>query len=294
MEPNESTQGSTGEKISLSGDYRAGCCGAVKKLLQDQSFPNCSEHGETLWSWIPPFVHNDYYSTVALIKQWRHLQKKFFDGMAFHDAVSVKVTTPFVSSVEESAAARESEDAEVAPDTKPLPVIVLQAAIIVRGRTITEGVIIEAVGPAWFEILRQLERDPAFLYGFSQYSREFEELIAGAYKREGWAEVVLTPRSNDKGRDIIVSKPGFGSVRLIDQVKAYAPNHPVTAKDVDALLGVLMREQNVSKGIVTTTSRFAPGIEKDENIRRLMPYRLELRNGKDLCNWLSELSKTKS
>ena len=291
MEPNESTHGRTGEKISFSGEYRATCCGAVKELLQEGSFPICSEHGETVWSWIPPFVQSNYYSTVALLKKWRQLRRRTFDSILVRDAAAVKVIEALA---QEKADARDTVEAEVLPDGKPLPVIVLQAAIIVPGKKITEGVIIEAVGPAWFEILRQLERDPAFLYGFSQYSREFEELIAGAYKREGWPEVVLTPRSNDKGRDIIVSKPGFGSVRMIDQLKAYAPNHLVTADDVRAVVGVLTLEQNVSKGVVTTTSHFAPGIEKDENIRRLMPYRLELRNGKDLCNWLSELSKTKS
>ena len=162
------------------------------------------------------------------------------------------------------------------------------------GNKTSEGQMIEAVGPAWFEILKQLERDPTFLFRFKEYDREFEELIAGAYKREGWPEVILTPRSNDRGRDIIASKPGFGSVRFIDQVKAYAPNHRVTANDVRALIGVLTLEQNVSKGIVTTTSQFAPGIEKDENIKRLLPYRLELKNGKQVRDWLLRLYKSDS
>jgi restriction system protein len=160
---------------------------------------------------------------------------------------------------------------------------------------VTDGVVIEAVGPAFFEILKQLERDPGFLYSFSKNARMFEELIAGAYERDGWGEVILTPRSGDKGRDVIAAtKPNFGSIRIVDQVKAYSPNHRVTAKDVDALLGVLLREPNVSKGIVTTTSLFAPGIAKDENIKRLIPYRLELRDGKRLLDWLKTLYKSKS
>ncbi|MBI2360629.1 MAG: restriction endonuclease [Deltaproteobacteria bacterium] len=67
--------------------------------------------------------------------------------------------------------------------------------------------------------------------------RKLEEIIAGAYEREGWPEVVLTPRSGDRGRNVIATKPGIGSIRIIDQVKAYAPDHPVTADEVRAVLG---------------------------------------------------------
>ena len=59
------------------------------------------------------------------------------------------------------------------------------------------------------------------------------------------------------------------------------------ADDVRALAGVLLRDQNVSKGIVTTTSTFAPGIE--EEMKALIPYRLELKDGKQLREWLTGL-----
>jgi len=47
----------------------------------------------------------------------------------------------------------------------------------------------------------------------------WEEIIAGAYKKAGFDEVTLTPRSGDLGRDVIAIKKGLGSVRVIDQVK---------------------------------------------------------------------------
>jgi restriction system protein len=72
-------------------------------------------------------------------------------------------------------------------------------------------------------------------------------------------------------------------------VKAYNPNHLVTANDVRALIGVITVEANVSKGILTTTSDFAPGILQDENIKRLMPYRLELKPKQALLDWLTSL-----
>ena len=68
-----------------------------------------------------------------------------------------------------------------------------------------------------------------------------------------------------------------GSICIIEQVKAYRPGHKVPADDVRALLGVLSRDQNVSKGIVTTTSMFAPGIE--EEMKLFIPNRLELKDG---------------
>jgi restriction system protein len=284
MMPSESTHGRTGQVISLSGAYRALCCGAVRQLTAGESFPKCPEHGETEWDWIPPspFVQNDW-GTAALVAHWRHLQSQWTRAAIAQTLSLGQTVTPGTGEVLISGSKAEA-----------YPGILLQAAIIVPGNRVSEGVMIEAVGPAWFEIIKQLERDPKFLYRFSDYDREFEELIAGAYEREGWPEVILTPRRGDKGRDVIASKPGFGSVRFIDQVKAYSPNHFVTADDVRALIGVLTLDQNVSKGVVTTTSQFAPGIEKDENIKRLMPFRLELRDGKSLCDWLLALYKPKS
>jgi len=117
--------------------------------------------------------------------------------------------------------------------------------------------------------------------------RTLEELIAGAYTREGWREVILTPRSGDGGRDIIASRPDLGTIRIYDQVKAYSPGHVVTADEVRALFGVVTRDQNVSKGIVTTTTTFAPRVR--EEWKAVMPYRLDLKDGPALAAWLTGL-----
>jgi restriction system protein len=60
----------------------------------------------------------------------------------------------------------------------------------------------------------------------------------------------------------------------------------VSANDVRALLGVLTADASVSKGIITTTSEFAPGIRKEPGLKRFMPYRLELKEGPELRAWL--------
>jgi restriction system protein len=139
------------------------------------------------------------------------------------------------------------------------------------------------------EIYREIERDPDFLIQFVKHPRFFEEFIAGAYIRAGWDEVILTPRSNDGGRDVIASKRGFGAIRFLEQAKAYSPGHLVTHDDVRASLGVLSADLNASKCLITTTSDFQPTVATSEQFRPFIPNRLELKNGKATLNWLREI-----
>jgi restriction system protein len=142
----------------------------------------------------------------------------------------------------------------------------------------------------WFEMLREIERDPDFLFLFARHPRRFEEFIAASYERAGWPQVELTPPSADGGRDVIATMPGVGSVRFLEQCKAYSPGRLVTHNDVRAMLGVLQTSSNASKGIVTTTSGFQPGIFKTKEFEPFLPYRLELRDGKSLRRWLQQIA----
>jgi restriction system protein len=170
-----------------------------------------------------------------------------------------------------------------------LPEITLQALLQFGDRT-NEGQLIRAVAVPWYEILALIQKDPQASYLLG--ARKWEEIIAGAYERAGF-NVILTPASGDRGRDIIATKAdmGSGSIRIFDQVKAYKPGHVVTAEEVRAMIGTLDGE-NVSKGIVTTTSMFAPRLMDNDNIRRLVPHRLDLRPGDLLFPWLDEVAKT--
>lgn len=160
--------------------------------------------------------------------------------------------------------------------------------VLVRGDTTDEGAIIEAVALPWFDIIKQINSDPRRVHDLSP--RMWEEIIAGAYKRAGFDEVILTPRSGDLGRDVIATKRGIGIVRVIDQVKAFKPGHLVDANDVRALMGVLANDGG-SKGFLTTTSDFAPRLRDDPLIKPWIPSRLELVNGIDLLNRLRALAK---
>jgi hypothetical protein len=89
------------------------------------------------------------------------------------------------------------------------------------GEKSDEGRLILAVTPAWLEILSELERDSE---AFAKLTwRQFEELIGGGYKEDGWDLTILTPRSGDKGRDIVATTSDVGTIRIIDQVSDRLP-----------------------------------------------------------------------
>ena len=173
------------------------------------------------------------------------------------------------------------------PEYHPLkpesPSLLLQAVVDLGGKTF-DGDLIQAVAYPWLEIIKMIDKDPSVVFQIDP--RKWEEMIAGWYKEYGFDEVILTPRSGDLGRDVIAVKRGILSVRIIDQVKAYKPGHLVPANDVRALLGVLNSDRNASKGLVTTTSDFAPKVGMDEFIAPYIPNRLELVNGKELVERL--------
>lgn len=218
--------------------------------------------------WAQTEMHE--YGLPSLVHYWRKKERDAIRAATFQIISPIGIP---------------SEEAFGKPDVQKSPQLLVQAAIVVLGDKTNEGSLVEAVSLPWFEIIKEIERDPRFLFEIPW--RKLEELIAAAYKRAGFPEVVLTPPSRDRGGDIIATRPGIGSIRLIDQVKAYAPNHRVSANDVRALLGVLERDKNVSKGIVTTTSSFAPGIFKE--LEAFIPFRLELKDGKQLQEWLFSL-----
>jgi hypothetical protein len=51
---------------------------------------------------------------------------------------------------------------------------------------------------------------------FQMTPRMWEEMVAGAYERAGFDDVILTPRSGNLGRHVIAIKHGLGTIRVID------------------------------------------------------------------------------
>ena len=157
--------------------------------------------------------------------------------------------------------------------------------LIIPERARNRGVLVKSYAAAWVEIVRYLGDD--WTLAFKIGSRSWEELLAGAFDKDGF-KVTLTPRSGDHGRDVIALKDGVGCMRILGSMKALGPDHLVTREHVHEMLGVVSAE-GATKGIIATTSDFAPKIMDAPGLAELMPYRLELMNGDQLQKWLKEL-----
>jgi restriction system protein len=223
----------------------------------------------------PPFqpIAGSGSDLAALVAHWRRL-KSAPAVQAAAVQLGLHVSEPIVV----------GEEVHVVITSPPI-VLPVGISLVERGDTTAEGHLITGVTIAWWAIIKELERNPEFqLHTIG--SRAFEELLAGAYEREGW-KVILTPRSGDLGRDVIATLSGIaGSIRIIDQAKAYKPGLIVEANDVRAMTGVLLASPDVTKAFVTTTSRFAPGVSTDAILKPLMPFKLELRDGARTREWL--------
>lgn len=168
----------------------------------------------------------------------------------------------------------------------------LMQAVVIPGESTEEGTLVAAVTVPWLELAKQISRDPNFMFQIDW--RKWEEILAGAYKAQGFDEVVLTPRAGDLGRDVIAVRHGVLSIRILGQMKSYKPGHLVPADDVRALLGVINGDHGASKGVLTTTSDFAPRIHTDAIIAPHLPTRLELISGTKLREWLRSLAQSES
>jgi restriction system protein len=163
------------------------------------------------------------------------------------------------------------------------------SSLIIPAEKTEQGVLVKSVSALWSEIVAAIGSDwsEAFRIG----PERWEEIIAGAFKKAGYDDVTLTPRSGDHGRDVIAVKRGFGCVKIIGSVKAFAPGNLVSYDAVRALVGVMTGEADVSKGIITTTSDFPPKIRDDPFLKPFIPTRLELLNGSELKRWLERLQQ---
>lgn len=160
-------------------------------------------------------------------------------------------------------------------------------ALLEYGDKSSEGVLILDTTAVWQQAIAYLAAHPEEMQRLGW--REWEEMLAGIARQQGFDEVLLTPRSGDRGRDVIAVRRGFGCIRMLGQMKAYTQGHVVTADEVRSMLGVLM-DPNATKGLIATTSTFAPNIMDDPTIALATPHRLELLDGAALQALMAKIA----
>jgi restriction system protein len=78
-------------------------------------------------------------------------------------------------------------------------------------------------------------------------------------------------------------------MRMLGSMKAYGPDHLVPREHVHEVLGVVETER-ATKGMIVTTSDFAPELFDAPGLAAVIPNRLELMNGIQLQEWLRGLT----
>ncbi len=115
---------------------------------------------------------------------------------------------------------------------------------------------------------------------------DFEDLIARIMKKVGYKDIVLTPKSNDKGKDIIM--------RYEDEKESYPViveckhqnfvGRPVVQKLQGAMLHEI-KNKGFIKGIIVTSGKFSPTVYeyvKEINKNYSSTMKIELTDGKKL------------
>lgn len=134
-------------------------------------------------------------------------------------------------------------------------------------------------------LLAEIAKDPSRI--FSVKPREFEELIAHVFSREGF-EVQLTKQTRDGGRDIIALKSELGiPIKYIIECKRWAADNPVSVEVVRALYGVQMQE-GANKSVIATTSHFSPDAKKFATAQNTTEWSMSLKDHRDVMKWLRQ------
>lgn len=166
------------------------------------------------------------------------------------------------------------------------PRLIVQSLIIPGDKTKT-GTLVKGVSRLWFEIMQRIRENPDSIHDIDCW--KWEEFLAGAYKQDGWEVVTLTPKRGDNGIDVIAERTGLGQLRflLLDQMKAYNPDHRVGPDEIREMKGALMDYPEATKALITTTADFTPGAL--EASKTFFP-RLELRARDELLAWLASIA----
>ena len=130
---------------------------------------------------------------------------------------------------------------------------------------------------------RQLLRQPNDR--FLIHPREFEAVVSDIFQRMGH-KTYLTPRSGDKGRDIIAHiETKIAPYLMLVECKRYA-RHRLVGPDPIARIWARLFEDKANLAMVITTSGFQPVAKREAMIKG---YQVSLKDGEDFISWIKSL-----
>ena len=132
------------------------------------------------------------------------------------------------------------------------------------------------------ELIKLLNRKNALKLDFliSSDPYVFEKIIGQMYEELGY-KVKQTPKSNDKGKDLIMTK---GGKKYIVECKRYSPTNLIGRPEIQKFYGACI-EENVEKGFFVTTSDFTSSAKSYPND---IANKIQLVNGLSLIKLMEE------
>lgn len=142
---------------------------------------------------------------------------------------------------------------------------------------------IELIKSVSEELLSRLSRFPEERFRINP--RLFEETVAELLARMGY-DVRLTPRSGDKGRDVIAClETPTSPILMLVECKRYSP-HRLVGPEPITRLWYRMFDDHANLAMVITTSKFQP-IAKETAFNR--GYQITLKEGEEFIQWVRSL-----
>lgn len=148
--------------------------------------------------------------------------------------------------------------------------------------------LITEVSDYWHVVAEEIIKDPSTM--FLLPPRKLEEFVAGALKRHGFEEVVLTPPSGDEGIDVVARRGGMYPQSVAVSVKAHREGKQVGYDDIRALIGAL-EMSNFTNGQLVTTGILPPRILLDDLIRPYLGQRVQLTTKDGILAWIRSLKQ---
>jgi restriction endonuclease Mrr len=135
------------------------------------------------------------------------------------------------------------------------------------------------------ELFRKIKERPDDLDKMPSY--KFEEFMADLLNRIGFHDVQLTPRTRDKGRDILAKwKIATGNLLTIVECKKYALARKVGVGIVERFLFTIRENDRASCGLIATTSFFsADAMARADQFH----YQLHLADRRQIMNWVGQV-----